>query len=68
MASYCVNKHAQSNGDHEVHAYSCRYLPEDHNRVYLGDFASCRQAVAEARKHYAQTNGCYFCAHECHTT
>jgi len=56
MSRYYVNKNAQSNGDHEVE-----------NRIYLGEFASCRPAVAEAKKYYAQVNGCYYCARDCHT-
>lgn len=67
MASYYVNKNAQDNGDHEVHKSDCSYLPDAQNRLYLGDFASCSSAVTEAKKHYAQVNGCYYCANPCHT-
>ena len=65
---YYVNKNAQSNGDHEVHTSSCSFLPSETNRIYLGDFATCGPAVAEARKHYSQCNGCYYCASVCHTS
>jgi hypothetical protein len=68
MASYCVNRNSQSNGDHEVHVYSCSYLPAAENRLYLGDFATCGPAVTEAKKHYAQSNGCYYCCNPCHTS
>lgn len=64
---YYVNKNAQASGDHEVHELTCSFLPEEGNRIYLGDFAGCRAAVAAARKHYAQVNGCYFCSEPCHT-
>ena len=37
MASYYVNKNAQSNGDHEVHVYGCSFFPAAENRLYLGD-------------------------------
>ncbi len=67
MAKYYVNKNAQSNGDHEVHKEGCAWLPEAHNRIYLGDFASCAPAVKEAKKHYTQVNGCYYCSNACHT-
>lgn len=67
MANYYVNKNAQSNGDHEVHKSDCSYLPGPQNRLYLGDFASCSPAVTEAKKHYTQANGCYYCANACHT-
>ena len=67
MSHYYVNKNAQSNGDHEVHKIDCSYMPESSNRIFLGDFATCGRAVSEAKKHYEQSNGCYYCAGECHT-
>lgn len=66
MEDYCVNKSAQSNGDHEVHRYSCSYLPGD--KLHLGSFAGCYSAVVEARKIYPQSNGCYYCCNACHTS
>lgn len=68
MASYYVNKEEQKNGDHEVHVASCSYLPGTANRLYLGEFDNCEDAVAAAMKIYPQSNGCYFCCYECHTT
>ena len=68
MPKYCVNKKVQPNGDHEVHKYSCDRLPEEENRLYLGDFDNCFHAVMEAKKYFAQSNGCYYCSRECHTT
>ena len=67
MSRYYVNKNAQANGDHEVHKSGCSYMPDSENRIYLGEFATCHGAVIEARKHYPQSNGCYFCSNECHT-
>lgn len=68
MARYYVNKNAQTNGDHEVHTTGCSWLPEAHNRIYLGEFASCGPAVREAKKYYSQVNGCYYCCNACHTS
>ena len=67
-AHYYVNKNAQGNGDHEVHKEGCQYMPTVLNRIYLGLFENCHKAVAAARKHYSQVNGCYWCSRECHTT
>jgi hypothetical protein len=67
MTRYYVNDNAQRNGDHEVHALGCKWLPKKENREYLGDFNSCFLAVGEARKKYNQVNGCYHCSNECHT-
>ncbi|WP_158275617.1 hypothetical protein [Marinilabilia rubra] len=52
MTKYNVNKNAQSNGDHEVHARGCNYMPSDSNRIYLGEFSSCQAAVnADPKSH-----------------
>jgi len=68
MSEYCVNKNAQDNGDHEVHKKGCNWWPDNENRLNLGTFAFCQGAVSEAKKHYSQTNGCYHCSRECHTS
>ncbi len=65
---YYVNKNAQANGDHEVHTSGCTWLPNQENRIYLGDFTSCRDAVIAAKRYYIQVNGCYFCSNFCHTS
>lgn len=67
MKKYYVNDNAQFNGDHEVHQESCPYLPSSQNRTYLGEFSNCKPAVAEAKRHYRQVNGCKTCSNECHT-
>ena len=61
---YYVNKEAQLTGEHEVHTGDCSYLPS--NRIYLGYFSSCKDAIVEARKHYSNVDGCYYCCYECH--
>lgn len=68
MASYYVNKNAQSNGGHEVHKSGCIYMPSALNRKYLGEFSNCKDAVKEAKKTYSQSNGCKTCSEECHTS
>lgn len=69
MPNYCVNTNAQSNGDHEVHDLgSCSHLPNPVNRKGLGYHATCRGAVAEAKKTFARSNGCAHCCPDCHTS
>lgn len=65
---YYVNKNTQINGDHEVHKSGCLYMPNDENKIYLGDFPNCYEAVREAKRYYDQSNGCYFCSLQCHTS
>lgn len=67
MSRYYVNMNAQNNGDHEVHTTGCNWMPDLANRIYLGVFSTCSPAVREARKHYSQVNGCYYCSNACHT-
>lgn len=68
MADYYVNSNQQANGDHEVHKAGCSWMPDKNNRIYLGNFSNCYEAVREAKKHYIKSNGCYYCSNECHTT
>ena len=68
MADYYVNKQAQPNGDHEVHKSDCSHLPSPENRQHLGSFLNCHGAVQKAKEYYPQSNGCYYCSGECHTS
>lgn len=66
MAYYYVNKSAQSTGEHEVHTSTCAKIPSSENREFLGSFDSCREALQEARNHYSNVDGCYYCCNSCH--
>lgn len=69
MPNYCVNKNAQSNGDHEVHdTGTCTRLPDWSNRLDLGYHATCAGAVQQAKRTYSQSNGCAYCCPSCHTS
>lgn len=52
---------------HDLSA-DCPKLPAFHNRRDLGNHSSCATAVAEARRIYRRSNGCYWCARTCHTS
>jgi len=67
MPSYYVNKNAQPTGEHEVHKEGCGQMPDPENRLPLGNFQHCSAAVTEAKKHYDNVDGCYYCSNECHT-
>ncbi len=68
MATYYVNKNTDNQGDHEVHADSCGHLPNAENRIYLGIFSNCDDAVIAAKTHFPNVNGCYHCSRACHTS
>lgn len=66
MKHYYVNDNAQSTGEHEVHANDCPYFSRMHSKTYLGFFSNCREALAEAKKKYANVDGCATCCPQCH--
>lgn len=66
MNLYYVNINPQANGDHEVHAKHCYFIPND--KKFLGFFSNCSDAIKEAKKTYSQSNGCKTCNNECHTS
>ncbi|MCG8576577.1 MAG: hypothetical protein MI810_16990 [Flavobacteriales bacterium] len=68
LKKYYINKYPQENGDYEVHASgsSCAWMPNSRDRIYLGEFESCDEAMMEAIKHYDRVSGCFYCAYECH--
>ncbi len=68
MEKYYVNKNAQSNGDHEVHTYSCKRGAKEENRINLGFHKDCYGALKEAGQKYEQVDGCAYCCDECHIT
>lgn len=65
---YYVNRHVQSNGDHEVHDETCLYLSRIVSKLDLGEFYSCEGAVMAAKRHYLQVDGCYYCSPTCHNS
>jgi hypothetical protein len=67
MAMYYVNKNPQSSGEHEVHTGECYWLPNPENRLYLGSFSNCWDAIEDAKKHYSNVDGCKHCCEPCHT-
>lgn len=68
MASYYVNMRAQKNGAHEVHRSDCEYLPSPQNRMYLGEFPNCLDAVKKAKEVYPEADGCATCSPKCHAS
>lgn len=63
---YYVNTNAQDTGEHEVHTSGCPHPPAPANRKQLGDFSSCKPAVAAAKKIYSKVDGCAYCCPACH--
>lgn len=66
MVLYYVNRDTQDNDDHIVHKTGCWQAPVVDNRLYLGVFLNCRDAVREAKEFYPQSNGCDQCCRKGH--
>ena len=70
MTNYYLNENQQPNGDNEVHAAGCSYMPKNYV-LPLGSFTHCAPAVVRAkqlRPNYRRINGCYWCCRDCHTS
>jgi len=67
MNNYYMNKNSQSNGDNEVHKSTCAWLPHETNRLYLGLFSDCKQAIKKALAYDKDADGCKHCSPACHT-
>ena len=68
LNQYYVNHNSQLTGEHEVHKSNCSFLPNENNRVYLGFFDNCNDALKEAKaKGYNNVDGCAYCNSACHT-
>ena len=72
MSYYYINKNPQSppeHGEHEIHKdYNCSHPPLLENRIELGNFSSCKDAMIEAKKLFPEwkIDGCEYCNVECH--
>ena len=64
---YYVNKNAQANGDHEVHALNCAWLPSRKTVSILESSPIVLQQLRRARRYYSQVDGCAHCSPNCHT-
>jgi len=67
LSKYYLNKNAQSNGDHEVHKFGCKYMPNENNRISLGSFSHSYEAIKRAREYFLAVNGGYNCLPDCAT-
>lgn len=68
MTRYYFYDYKDKNGNHEVHEYSCSFLPSIENRTFIGNFSSCHAAIRDAENKYPSLSfdGCYFCSEPCH--
>ena len=61
MTKYYLNVNTPPDGNHEVHKDGCTWMPGKVKAKYLGEFISCRAAVAKAKEYDPDANWCAFC-------
>lgn len=65
---YYVNRRGQrGQGEHEVHAIGCPTPAAERNRLELGSFYTGGEAMAAARRHFDNVDGCANCMPAFHT-
>jgi len=64
VSRYYVNRRRQKTGEHEVHVDGCPWLPVRKNRIELGEFGTCQQAIEAASAKFAKVDGCWHCLPE----
>ena len=68
MQHYYFNQNTDAQGNHQVHAVGCSFLPNIENQTYIGYEPDCHAAIRRAIANTNQTNfnGCYYCCKPCH--
>ena len=66
MDKYYVRISPGLTGIHSVHKKGCPFVPDIANRIPLGRFNSCKEALIEARKYFQLVDGCNFCNKDCY--
>ncbi len=65
MIKYYISTYHDPDKGHEIHKEDCRYMPDIKNRMYLGSFYNCQQAVRLAKLTFPNSEGCKFCMSGC---
>ena len=61
MAKYFVRIKPQFTGFNAVHKENCPFLDETTRKIYLGEFASSKDAIVEAQRFFLFSKGCTYC-------
>jgi hypothetical protein len=64
---YFVATRPQTNRYHAIHREGCPFLPENENRIYLGNLSSVHEAIGAGLKHFRSSTCCLFCLKEHYT-
>ena len=63
---YYLSKICGDDDRHLIHTVTCRHLPrEQDERIYLGDFPHCGNAIDIAKLYFLQLHCCPECTFRC---
>ena len=61
---YYVARKPQTNNHHAIHKEGCPFLPGNTDRIYLGIYDCCLDAVIMGKIYYKSARSCLFCLKE----
>ncbi|MBK7128317.1 MAG: hypothetical protein IPM74_12190 [Crocinitomicaceae bacterium] len=65
-SKYYVNVKTESDGSHQMHTTYCAFRPSaESNRIEVGKFSSCNEALIKAHAIFDLVRACHFCCHAC---
>ena len=77
MPEYILNANMQDSSSgknyelHEETSGKCNRLPNPENRLRVGNYVNCHQAMDSAKQKYLamarNIDGCYYCCPACHS-
>ena len=58
---YFISATPRADGSHTIHKDCCPFLVEREKKIFLGNFQTVHNAIAEGRKYFRNTGCCIFC-------
>ncbi len=65
MINYYISTDKDYSMGHGIHQEDCNHMPLIKNRIYLGSFYNCRQAMRLTKLTFQNCYPCEFCMSDC---
>lgn len=65
MKAFFISTEQKGIEKYQIHQEGCEFLPNFNERIYLGIFKKCDEALDEAKKVSENLKVCPFCSKEC---
>jgi hypothetical protein len=56
LKNYYINAQLETDEERKIHIGECKEIPLPYNRIYLGLFLSCEDALKHAKKSHPNAN------------